>query len=366
MTAWLLNAALVAHVGLPATLDVLFDGDAHALDTTHGYVDAGGQWICEEIAGDGGAVSVLRHDGRWLIATPTGAIHSDDGCAWSSVAELEGERGVGIAVDRLDPSVTWIGTDRGLFASREGGTFELDVSTLLSLRGFLQDSGGEFFLLGFDGDVPVVETPQTSAALPEQSGRLQFLGIDSGDRVYVRVQVGLSDHIYRVSADGTIEDLFGLTDLTIGFAERDGSLYLLRYGEGVLWSDDDGRSWSAPRGASLSCLVVHGDELWACPAEYGAVALLHSSSASADPDAWTWDTALSFEEITPLQCAADTAFDQACGPLWPEVEAEFALYAEAPEDEDDETVDPAVAGCRTAPPGGSLFLALLLLASRRE
>ena len=278
MIAWIVATAL-AHGGPPSTTNVVFTDEGWTLETSHGFVTQDGAWICDEIAAEEFGTDLLRPGAGWVLATTGGVLVSDDGCEWTDRAEAGGDYVFGLAHDVADPERIWMGNSEGLRASDRGGPFLPELDATMWLTDFRQASDGRFFLVGHAGAEAVVEIDGTRIALPETSGRMRALGLDDQDRLYVRVPLGLRDHVYRVSTGGDLEDLFGLTDPVAGIGQVGASLVVLHRAFGARWSFDGGGTWSEPVGRPLLCLTGHAGDVYGCPGEIGVASLLRAAGA---------------------------------------------------------------------------------------
>jgi hypothetical protein len=279
-------------------------------------------WLCEELAGDDFATGLARTQRGWIMSTTSGLLASTDGCDWSAwsypdqlITDLE--------VD--ETGSVWVTTLDGVW--RDG---EHVYQPGFSVRDHWRE-GSAFVAVGYDDEGSAwLSRGEELVPLPGATGALSIEFVDDDGAVYVQVPSGLEDRLFRVSSQGTVEDLFGPVEPIVGVTGREGHIYVAHRLAGV--RHFDGENWSDPVGEPLSCLRTQDGELWGCPEDY-LTTLARETTGSSDPSAWEWVAFGEFSDVQPLDCPEGTTYDQLCMPLWPTVEMELNWNEGEPEPE---------------------------------
>ncbi|TNE86397.1 MAG: hypothetical protein EP330_21900 [Deltaproteobacteria bacterium] len=346
---------------MPTTDHVVVAPDGSlTLETSHGLIaeDLGWAWICEEFSGDALPTGLVRTSDRWWMGTTIGVLASEDGCEWALV---DGPTGLVRAIhpDVGDPESLWLADGDSLWV-RDGDGFALSAVTGVSVRDAAQLSTGATAVLGFDGDLPVLDVEGVRVELPDGSGNMEIAFVDDDDRVYVHLPTGSISTLYRV--DGLdVEVLLEGTDLIADVAAWDGQVYAVQYLLGTAWSADDGASFGEPVGARLECLERGGGGLLGCPGSGDGTALAEATADDPDPAAWMWTSVLDFDQVQALECDASSTVAGVCDDLWVTVASEFGIAVDEPVPE-----EPDGCGCRHASPRMGLWLLPLLGLIRRR
>jgi hypothetical protein len=353
--------AAFAHGPLPEAV-ALSGQPPSAIRTTHGLLRADGawRWICPEAFGAAlpGDPLVLS-TGRLLVGTTAGVRWTDDGCAW---AWGEGVDGYVAQLGEDGPGV-WGLTQAAIVRSEDGGaswSIADPVADGASLRAFVR-GGDVWWVAGWSAaDAPALWIgapggPWEEVAAPIDVGQLmEPLGVGPGGRAWFNYPVQGIGTVVAVSASGEVEVL--VEDVgDVGGLVVDGDAALLGTRQGLLRSDDGGRTWAAVDGAGLNRFgrdAAGGGGCMDALAGVGAVARWSGAG---------WSPVLELADVQGPEGCGVVSDD--CAADWEDVHAAFVRGIEPPRTQASEE---ASAGCGVGGGGGGLWLGWLGAVARRR
>lgn len=357
LLALLLAPPAAAHGGLHQSERVHFGPAGPILATTYGVIrlaeDGDWSWVCEEVSGlnGDGWTFAAGADGRWFMTGISGARTSTNRCDWVPTEGDTVDRFVTrVAPDPTRTGVVWAVSGNGdapnpVLRSDDGGAGFAETVELAEgarLRSLLIADDGRIWVQGMIDMVVWAWTSTdgenwSGAELEEVDRGAEVLDVGPDGSAWIVGRRTAEDVLWRVSPDGTVEQVFSAEVSIHGVSAGPGSDEVWVGGRELTLrgSVDGGATWTeAPDAPSVGCLALRDGTRWMCSDNWNDGAAL--SRVEVGEELGTWEDVLWFGDVQRVEpCDADTITALECDPLWNDLDPLSGMDLERPGDADD-------------------------------